>query len=62
MWACSADPPTARSVTGIGITTDQMPKTLKITANVPHAITTITIEVTTACVAASPTADELLPH
>src|SRR5580704_10585262 len=40
----------------------QMPMTLKITAKRPQAITIATIPVTTASVAASPTADELLPH
>lgn len=40
----------------------QMPRMLKRTANIPQATTIITIALTTAAVAASPTAEELLPH
>jgi hypothetical protein len=36
-----------------------MPRKLKTTANRPQATTIITIAITTACVAASPTAEEL---
>ncbi len=40
----------------------QMPRTLKRNAKIPQATVIYTILVTTAVVAASPTADELLPH
>ncbi len=40
----------------------QIPRKLKTTANMPEATTIMTIAITTACVAASPTAEELLPH
>ena len=39
-----------------------IPRKLKTTANKPQATTIMTIAMTTACVAASPTAEELLPH
>src|SRR5271167_2553992 len=40
----------------------QIPRKLKTTANSPQATTIMTSAMTTACVAASPTAEELLPH
>jgi hypothetical protein len=40
----------------------QIPSTLKTNAKIPHATITYTMPVTTASVAASPTAEELLPH
>ena len=42
--------------------TNQIPRMLNRTANMPQATTIITIALTTAAVAASPTAEELLPH